>query len=374
MGYENLELKEWTFVNRVTRKIAQKLGSKVARGPVPGGGKAIGVGLIGVGNIARWAYLPALKRADLFRLCAVHDVDAAAARSTAGAFIARACATTAELLMEKDVEAVFVCTPPQAHSEAVLAALEAGKHVLCEKPLAATLGEARAMCQAAQKAKTVHMVNFSFRFRPETAFMVAIIRSGILGKIYHVLGAFSQGGWFTESGEPAQERVDAAAWRYAPGGGVVYELGPHLVDLFRWSLGEVSQVQAWTKQFRPGPSTCEDASGFSLAFQEGPVAHLLTSRWATAYKERMTFEVSGSKGTLVYDDGGTRLWTRDEPRWRNLMVPSPEHPSFLGAFHAAIRGASPGIPTFNDGLRTNEIMEGIFQSAASGKAAGLSSK
>jgi predicted dehydrogenase len=274
-------------------------------------------------------------------------------------------------MRHEEMEAVFVCTPPQAHCEAALAALEAGKHVLCEKPLASSLGEARCMWEAARQTSAVHMVNFSYRFRPEIAFLAKVIHSGLLGRIYHVWGTLSQGEWFTEDGKPAQVRCDATAWRFRPGGGVVLDLIPHLIDLGRFCFGEIEEIQAWTKTFRPAPTLAEDACGFSLAFKGGPTAHLLVSRWATGHKERLFLEVSGSKGSLVLDQQTLKVWTRDEPRWRTLLIPRPTGGSFLDVFHSAIAGASGEIPTFWDGLKNNEALAGICQSASSGSTTAL---
>lgn len=321
--------------------------------------------------MVRWAYLPRLQRGSPFRLVAVHDLDRNAARQIADPQGARVHSSLAAFLRDEEVEAVFICTPPQAHCEAVLAALEAGKHVLCEKPLASTFEEARSMWEAARQAGTVNMINFSYRFRPEIAFLAELIHSGILGDLYQVDGTLSQGGWFTEGGMPAQVRCDATAWRFRPGGGVVLDLVPHLIDLCRFCFGEIEQVQAWTKTFRPGPIATEDGCGFSLAFKHGPMAHLLASRWATGYKERTFFEISGSKGAMVLDQETLKLWTHDEPRWRTLLVPRRRGEGFLAAFHAAIAGKAEGIPTFWDGLKNNEALAGIYQSASSGSTSTL---
>jgi|GEM_PF-419815 len=368
MNPSTLKIEERTLLRRIFRRLERRLQRTPAAAPPDA--RPVGVGLVGVGNVVRWAYLPRLRGRRTFRLRAVYDLNRVAARRVADDFGARACASLSELMREEGVEAVFVCTPAQAHCEVALAALEAGRHVLCEKPLGSSLEEALAMWEAARQAGTAHMVNFSYRFLPDIAFASELIRSGALGRVYHVWGALFQGGWFTGTGEPAQARDDATAWRFGPGGGIVLDLGSHLIDLCRLWFGEIEQVQAWTRQFRPGPPVCEDACGFSLSFKEGPMAHLLTSRWATGHKDCASLEVSGSEGSLVLDQGGLRLWTRGEPRWRALLVP-PLRGDFLDAFHAAISGAFAQVPDFRDGLKNNEALEGVFRSARSGAAVAL---
>ncbi len=143
------ELQERTFANLVKRRIAQKLGKGGA--PAAPTGKALGAGLIGAGNIARWAYVPRLQRKFPFRLAAVFDVNQAGAKQVADSTGAKACASVDELLKQPEVEAVFICTPAAFHCDAAIAALKAGKHVLCEKPIASNAAEAEQMAAAAAR-------------------------------------------------------------------------------------------------------------------------------------------------------------------------------------------------------------------------------
>lgn len=368
MNGQTLKIEERTLLRRIVRQLERRFRGVGVRKGTSSVARPVGVGLVGVGNVARWAYLPRLQRRPAFRLTAVYDLNQATARQVADSFGARACSSLSELIHHDAVEAVFVCTPVHVHCEAALAAMEAGKHVLCEKPMGNSFEEAFSMWEAARWDETAHMVNFSYRFRPEIAFMAELIRSGVLGRIYHVWGTLFQGGWFTETGEPARMRDDATAWRFGPGGGVVLDLGSHLIDLCRFCFGEIDQVQAWTKTFRPGPPVCEDACGFSLAFKEGLMAHLLTSRWATGYKERVSLEISGSEGSLVLEQGTLRLWTRAESRWRTLLIPLRNRGDFLDAFYSAVTDSFKGVPNFWDGLKNNEVLEGIVRSAKSGYA------
>jgi len=324
-----------------------------------------------VGNIAQYAYLPRLRSGNLFQLQGVFDVNEELSRAVASEFSARSYASIGELISDEEVTAVFICSPPRFHCEAATAALQAGKHVLCEKPLAVNYREAQTMWDAARLSTARHMVNFSFRYDTAAAHFVDIVKSGVLGTIYHVSGTFSQGQWFSEDGQPAHERVDDAAWRYRAGGGVVLELGSHLVDLLRQCLGEVCRVIAWTESFRKDVPECENASGLCLKFDRGAEANVLISRLATGFREHRALEVFGSRGCLIFENGGLQIWTRNEPRWRRLMPPSLGDDSFLSAFHCAIHDPSKNVPGFWEGLKNNEVLDAVYESAHSGTAVDL---
>jgi predicted dehydrogenase len=323
------------------------------------------VGLVGVGNVVRWLYLPRLRRPDSpFRLAAIYDVDSSAAEHVAATLGAEVCGSLKDLTRHASVEAVFVCTPVRFHCETVLASLDAGKHVICEKPLGRSQVEARRMWEVACKVGMVHMVNFSYRFRHDFSLIHQIIRSGMLGRIHHLWGSISQGQWFAENGQPSGRRADAAQWKYGSEGGVVLDLTPHVVDLCRWWLGEICQVRAWTQSLGERVPGAEAACGFALHFASGAVAQLLTSRLATGSREQMLLEVSGSQGALRLDQEILKLWTVEEPRWRSVLMPE-QGPDFLAAFHSAVTGCADDRPTFEDGVKNNEIIDAIFHSARS---------
>ncbi|MDB6016447.1 MAG: hypothetical protein JWR19_936 [Pedosphaera sp.] len=364
-------IQERTLPALIRRRLESKF-KKPSRGPqTPAASRPVGVGLIGAGNFARWSYVPRLKQGFPFKLAAVFDVNQEGAKQVADSLGARAYTSVADLLKDEGVEAVFVCTPVKHHFDAVQAALAAKKHVLCEKPLGYDYREARTLFAEARKAGTMHMVHFSHRFIPELAYLADLIHAGVVGQVYHITGSFSQGFWFTDKNEPAQDRDDAAPWKFGADGGVVQDLGPHLIDCCRMTFGEISRVQAWTKSFRPGPFVTDDACGLSLTFTNGAVAQLITSRWATGQKHRIALEISGSLGTVILNDGSIRLWTRAEPRWRTLLVPPLQTGNFLETFYSALIDPKVKLPDFWDGLKNNEALEAIMRSAKTGTAVKL---
>lgn len=364
-------IEERTILRLIQRRLQRGLARNSSEMSVEIPSQSIGVGLIGAGNVARWKYLPSLKQSHSpFRLKAVFEVDTTAARKVADSFSVPACTSLAELVGRDDVEAVFVCTPTALHCDAALAALKARKHVICEKPLGQSRADARRMWVATREAGTANMVHFSYRFRPDFAYIAQLIDGGVLGRIQHVWGSLSQGQWYAEDGQPAALRGDAAPWKYGPDGGVLRDLGPHLLDLCRWWLGEIRLVHAWTKGVLPGAPT-DAACGLSLECQNGAVAHLITSRLATGVKEQTFLDVSGSRGALRLEEGRLRIWTQDVPRWRDVIIPAAA-PDFLSTFYSAIVGKPVDLPTFWDGLQNNEALDAALESAQSGKTIDLS--
>ena len=361
-------IQERTFSALIKRRLDSKFNKSNNGTPQ---GKPISVGFIGAGNFARWSYVPRLKRGFPFRLAGVYDVNQEGAKQVADSLGARAHASVNDLLKDDSIEAVFVCTPVKHHYDAVLAALRAGKHVLCEKPLGCDYREAKTLFDEAQKAGKRHMVHFSHRFIPALAYLAELIHAGVIGQIYHVTGTFSQGFWFTDKNEPSKERDDAAPWKFGPEGGVVQDLGPHLIDCCRMSFGEINRVQAWTKSYRPGPFVIDDACGLNLTFAHGAVAQMITSRWMTGEKHRISMEISGSLGTIVFENVTIKLWTRSEPRWRTLLVPAPKHGDFLETFYSGIMDPKVKLPDFWDGLKNNEALDAIFSSAKLGTEVNL---
>lgn len=381
MEYPTLQLQERTFANRFKRKLKEKIEDKVlskvkAKLPARLGGtrgrptsapsKPVTAALIGVGNIAQWAYLPRIRAGNGFHLRGVFDVNMEAAKAVADEFSARRYDSVDELISDEDISAVFVCSPPRFHCEAARSALQAGKHVLCEKPLASSYAEARDMWETARTATARHMVNFSYRYRPDIAHFIDIVRSGMLGTVYHVTGTFSQGQWFSEDSNPSHERGDDAPWRYQAGGGIVFELGAHLIDILRSCFGEVHSVSAWTEPFSKEASECDNACGMTIKFNQGTMAHVITSRFATGFREHSSLEVSGSRGCLKFEEGALRIWTRSEPKWRELFPPPPDDQDFLTAFHCSIHQHSKVVPGFWDGFKNNEVIEAVYQSAQTG--------
>lgn len=206
-----------------------------------------------------------------------------------------------------DIDIVDVATPGSMHCEMVIAAAKAGKHVVCEKPLANTLPEAKKMLKAVETAGVKHFLMHNYRRVPAVALAKRMIDDGRIGKIYHFRGRYLQD-WAMS---PDLELV----WRFdakQAGSGALGDLGAHSIDLARYLCGEVSELSATTETFikrRPVSAgsrkkadvTVDDAVAMCLRFENGAIGTIEASRFGAGRKNHNTFEINGSKGSLVFD-------------------------------------------------------------------------
>jgi predicted dehydrogenase len=206
-----------------------------------------------------------------------------------------------------DIDIVDVATPGSMHCEMVIAAAKAGKHVVCEKPLANTLPEAKKMLKAVETAGVKHFLMHNYRRVPAVALAKRMIDDGRIGTIYHFHGRYMQD-WAMS---PALELV----WRFdakQAGSGALGDLGAHSIDLARYLCGEVSELSATTETFikrRPVSAgsrkkvdvTVDDAVAMCLRFKNGAIGTIEASRFGAGRKNHNTFEINGSKGSLVFD-------------------------------------------------------------------------
>jgi predicted dehydrogenase len=315
-----------------------------------------------------------------------------------------------ELLRRDDVALVDVCTPGDTHAEIAIAALEAGKHVLCEKPLANTVAEARAMTAAAEKARArgVHaMVGFNYRRVPAVALARQLVEQGRLGEIRHVRGAYLQD-WIVDPEFPLVWRLQADR----AGSGALGDIGAHVVDLAQFVTGQrLTGVSALTETFvreRPlpeassglsatgsaarGPVTVDDAALFVGRLAGGGLASFEATRFATGRKNALRLEVNGSLGSLAFDfeamnelefyDGTEDAVTAG---FRRILVTEADHPyagawwppghglgyehTFVHEVADLVRDLAAGTdpaPSFADGLQVQLVLDAVARSAAGG--------
>ena len=306
------------------------------------------------------------------------------------------------LVERDDVGLVDVCTPGSSHAEISIAALEAGKHVLCEKPLANTVEEARAMAAAADRAAAAGvraMVGFNFRRVPAVALARELIAAGRLGTVRHVRGAYLAS-HMLDPELPLVWRLDAAQ----AGSGALGDLGAHAIDLAQHLAGDrIAGVSALTETFvreRPladgggalGPVTVDDAALFIARFAGGALGGFEATRFAAGHTEGLSVEINGDLGSVVWELGALnqlRLFdATGEPAtrgFRTIQVTRADHP-YAGAwwpdghtigyehtFTHEIRDLLQAIadghdpePTFADGLQVQEVLDAVQRSAASG--------
>jgi len=312
------------------------------------------------------------------------------------------------VLEREDVDLVDVCTPGDTHAEIAIAALEAGKHVLCEKPLANTVAEAEAMAEAAARAATRgvrSMVGFTYRRVPAIALARELVAQGRLGEIRHVRAQYLQD-WIADPQVPMSWRLE----KDKAGSGALGDIGAHVVDLTQHVTGQrLTGVSALLETFveeRPLPAsegslsgvagqgtgtvTVDDAAVFLGRFDGGALATFEATRFALGRKNAIRIEVNGSRGSLAFDFEDMNVlhfFDGDEPAatagFRRIVVTEPEHP-YVGAWWPAghglgyehgfthqvvdlvtaiAKGEDP-TPSFADGLQVQRVLDAVERSAA----------
>lgn len=273
----------------------------------------IGIGMVGFGFIGkvhahayrsqRLFYDPPPALPKLVGVCTSRKETAARAREQ-GEF-EFASDRLEDLLARDDIHVIDIATPNHLHREQVLAALHAGKHVYCDKPLAVTLDEARDIVVTAKgRPDLSHGMAFHCRFVPATMRARQLIEEGRIGRVFHFRAAYLHSG-YEDPNRPITWRLSKEA-----GGGVLSDLGSHIIDLMAWLLGPFESVRAVTETFireRPttsgtwAPVEVEDYVGFQARMQSGAVGFVEASRFATGLQDQLEFAIFGEKGALRFD-------------------------------------------------------------------------
>jgi predicted dehydrogenase len=321
------------------------------------------IGAGGVGNIRARS----ISSSGLGHVSAIADVDPARARELAEQFSAFYTASWREVVSRPDIDAVVVSTPTKFHAEIAVGALQAGKHVLCEKPLARTTEEGRRMVEAARRAKRVLKTGFNYRQLAHTRKARELIEAGAIGPVYFLRCRYGHGG------RPGYEQhwcTDADL----SGGGVLQEQGVHIVDLVRVLLGEPSRVLAEIRRYFWAFREVEDNCFCLFETPAGQLAQLHVS-W-TQWINILHIEIFGRDGYLQLEGrdghyGHQRLtWGKRQPSHGR---PAEEVFSFSGAddswshewqeFFELIRDGEGSIAAAEEGLRTQQLVEAAYLSA-----------
>ncbi len=363
----------------------------------------LGVAVLGYGGIAR-AHIAALHHhAEAFpdapatgRLVAVAGRHADGVAAAAQRFAAPRWTTDWQtLLSDPDVDVLINAGPNDIHAGPSVAALRAGKAVLCEKPLARTAEEAEAMARAAAGAPGPAMAGFNYRFVPAVLLARRLLRDGALGPIYHFRGRYSDDS-LLDPEAPYGWRHD----RELAGSGVIGDLASHVIDLAQFLVGPIAAVSATIRTYtlsRPAggtrrPVTVEDAVVATLEFQDGAVGTLEASGMCPGRKNLLAFEINGARGTLAFNlerlnelrvyhgDGAARgladvlVTEREHPFGGRWWPPGHtlgwEH-TFVHQFEEFVRratGAGGELvgATFADGLAGVRVCDALLAAAAAG--------
>jgi predicted dehydrogenase len=372
--------------------------------------KTVKVGVIGVGFIGP-AHIEALRRLPGIEVAAIaHSSDAKAKAKAEELGVQKAFGDYRRLLELEEIQAVHVCTPNHLHFPQTRDALQAGKHVVCEKPLAATVGEAEQLVELAQKTGLRSAVHFNVRYYPLLEHIRAMIGSGELGEIYSVQGSYLQDWLFYDTDYN---------WRLEPefsgDSRAVADIGSHWMDLIEHLTGRrIAEVCAdfatvhelrkkplkpletfagkllKPEDYKQIPIETEDYATVMLRFSGGAHGVFTVSQVSAGRKNRIYFEIDGSKRAVAWESElPNQMWVgrRDGPNELLLRDPSLVHAEsraligFPGGhnegfpdtskqlfrqFYAAVRtpgGVSPQYPTFRDGLRELVLCDTILQSS-----------
>lgn len=370
---------------------------------------SIGVGMVGhafMGRVHSHAWRTAERffdlplTPDMAALCGTNRAEVAATADRLGW---RSSETDWRRLLERDdIDLIDICSPGDTHAEIAIAALDAGRHVLCEKPLANSVEEARAMVAAAEQARSRgirDMVGFTYRRVPAVVLARKLVAQGRIGQVRHVRALYLQD-WLVDPAFPLTWRLQADK----AGSGALGDLGAHIVDLTQFVTGDrLTGVTGLTETFiteRPMPAdadargtvTVDDAAVFVGRLGGGALATFEATRFATGRKNSIRIEVNGSQGSLTFDfESMNELWFHDgteDPEtagFRRILVTEPGHPYIgnwwpaghpLGFEHGFTHqvvdligdiaaGRNPR-PSFSDGLQVQLVLDAVARSSIDG--------
>jgi predicted dehydrogenase len=324
-------------------------------------------GFIGAGNVTEAKASPqGAFTQDGSRVVAVARADASQAEAYARANgFARAYTSIDALCADPELNAIFVCTPHHLHTEHVLAAIRAGKHVLCEKPLTITTDDGAELVESARQAGLVLGVAYYRRFYPVLERLRAIVEGGQIGTVttaQMVCRAHSI------PKRPADSTTSTRTWRTVSttaGGGCLTDTGSHRLDLLFWLLGDAASVSATAERFETWTDT-EDQANVSIQFANRATAHLDVS-WCSR-TPCDSIELRGTHGTaFVPDLEGTTLTLqvgRDPiETFETAPRSSATHRPLVADFVRALNDGSPVGCSGADGLRTTQLIELAYQAA-----------
>ena len=343
--------------------------------------KRIRVGVIGTG-FGSLVQIPGFQRSPGVEVVAVASGREARARQMAEKFgLSAAYGDYRQMLAEQSLDLVSIVTPPYLHHAMALAAVERGCHVLCEKPFAMNLGQAREMLAAAERAEVVHAVDHEFRYLPARAGLKALVDQGFLGEVRTVRVNVLADMLIDPCARPWSWWSDREA-----GGGILGALGSHLIDSLSWWFGPIVEVAAQLDTFvrqRPLPDgsewrevTSDDQAVALFRLASGAQVSFYLSGVTRPTQNRV--EAYGSEGTLVIDEArllgarGGELATQEMPK---LPAREPGDDgriapflAFLGRFLPQLRGQTgQDVATFQEGVYVQAVLDAMHESSQSGR-------
>ena len=352
----------------------------------------IRVGVVGTSGYADFMHLPSLQSHPRAAIAAICGRNAARANELAAKYAIPQVFTDYRAMLDgAALDALVVAVPDDLHVAVANAGLEAGLHVLCEKPLALRAADAWALYELAERRQRTHLVHFTYRWRPWYRHIRELVAGGYVGQIYEChlscLGGYGRSGQY--------------AWRFDAqrGHGILADLGSHMIDMARWIVGDVASVSARLSTFvqRPGSDggpldPANDAAQLALAFKSGAQGSIHVSAVANLGERGMEKRLTlyGSAGTLELHEIGQQytLWgARDgEASFQKLDVPATlwgdvdparhievfiKHSAGARHFIDCIVAGQPASPSFYDGARAQEVIDAALVSQREGRVVSI---
>jgi predicted dehydrogenase len=382
--------------------------TRMAAGAAEGQAPVLGIGMLGYAFMGK-AHSNAFRTIPymMYPPVAIPRLVGVAGRNKAGVEAAaarfgyeKAYTNWQDLIADPDVQVFDNGGPNNAHAEPCIRAAEAGKHVFCEKPLARTAAEAKAMLDAVEKAGVKHMVAYNYRFVPAVVLARNLIQSGQLGRIFHFRAVYLQD-WIIDPEFPM-------TWRFTKevaGSGSLGDLGSHILDLGRFLVGEPTKVMGMLKTFIPerpdgqggrAKVDVDDAVTALLEFENGALGTIEATRFANGHRNGNMWEINGEKGSIRFNLERLNeldvYWAdgrKETLGFTNVLISEGYHPywqywwpaghmigwehTFVHEFHHFFdaivndHDVAPYGATFVDGYRNNVICDAITESAQTGR-------
>lgn len=329
--------------------------------------KTLRIGLVGVGAAAQVNHIPALMKVEDLELVGLCDRDPEKAHRVAQKFgIPRAVGRIEELLGDDSIDAIDLCTPNYLHAPMAVAALEAGKHVLCERPLARSSEEAAAMVKAARKADRSLVCAVQHRFRPDAQLLRRFVEKGDLGDIF-----LAKAGWLRQKTE-----WDSDEWRRTKresGGGVVLDLGFQMLDLSLWVLGQPKVTSVTASVHRNKKGDVEDSATAFFRLESGATLTLELTWGLLMEKDFAYLNLFGSGGAALLNPfrvhkgmhgtlvNVTPTLETNRNQYRQSMEAQVVH------FAETLRSGRKPMGSVEEILGVMELMDAVYRSAEQGK-------
>jgi predicted dehydrogenase len=343
----------------------------------------IGLAIVGTGGMAdgHARQFSGMRGVKVIACC---DIDEGRAKHFAATHgIKRVTTDLAELLADNEISAISCVASDRAHAPVSISALRAGKHVLCEKPMATSLAEARNMVKAARAAGRVNMINFSYRDSFALQKAHQLVAAGMLGRITHVEASYLQS-WLCSEFWGDWRKSQALLWRLSKDhcGGTLADIGCHIIDFATYVAGPVSRLScqlSTLKKGEPGERegdyrlNADDNVVIAACFEGGALGSIHTTRWGTGHANALRLRVFGDEGALEVDleKNSTELVlcqgkkARDRMEWKTIKC--PKTPNIYRRFITGILTGQQEQPDFERGAQIQAYLDACYRSAASGE-------